>query len=279
MGDGPADSALCVLCGLHFWKVHGYWPHVKNPRSISEKIWNRMLFDRNPRWTMLSDKLRVRDYVAQKIGSEYLIPLLWTGDKPEEIPFDELPTKFVIKTTHGCRYNVIVKDKTRLNRAKTVQQLKKWLRENYCQDYLLGTEWAYKNIQPTIIVEVFVEDNGNVPTDYKFFCYSGRAEYVQISIDRFGDASEKILDSDLNPLDLYNGLKLFPGTVVRPVNYGDMVRIAESLAQEYDFIRVDLYSVGGRIYFGELTCYPAAGLARFVPRTYDFLFGEKWNMA
>lgn len=279
LGDKPADSVMRFLCGLYFWKAHGYWPHFNSPRSFMEKVWNRMLFDRDPLWTMLSDRFRVRDYVSSKVGSEHLIPLLWSGDKPEEIPFDELPLKFVVKTNHGCGYNILVKDKTQLDQTKARQQLKKWLGENFCEDKFLGTEWGYKNIRPTIMVESFLENNGSVPEDYKFFCYSGRAEFCKVDFDRFEDHSEKFFDRDLKPLNLYGkGIKQYQGKFVLPDNYKDMVRVAESIAQGIDFIRVDLYSVGGRIYFGELTCYHGGGMIRLSPRKYDFLLGKKWNL-
>jgi hypothetical protein len=206
-----------------------------------------------------------------------LIPLLWSGDNPEEIPFEQLPLKFVIKATHGCKYDIIVKDKTQMDQTKARLQLKKWLGENFCQDKFLGTEWAYKNIKPSIIVESFLDDNGNVPVDYKFLCFSGRAEFLQMNFDRFGDASEKFFDRDFNPLDLWNGTRQYQGKVVRPDNYEGMIRVAESLSRDLDFIRVDLYSVGGRIYVGELSCYPSGASDQFIPRKYDFLFGEKWK--
>jgi len=276
--DGPPDPVICYLWGLYFWTVHRYWPCFKSPRSISEKVWNRMLFDRDPKWIMLSDKLRVRDYVASKVGSEYLIPLLWSGGNPEEVPFDELPSKFVIKTTHGCGYNIYAKDKTQLDQTKARRQLGKWLRENYCQEYLVGMEWGYKNIIPAIIVESFLEDNGKVPVDYKFLCYSGRAEFVQVDYDRFTeDHTRTFFNRDFNRLEFTYGKKLYPGKVVRPDNYKDMIQLAESIAREFDFMRVDLYSVGGQIYVGELTCYPGGGVIRFIPRNYDFLLGERWK--
>lgn len=278
VGDLPADAMYRFLCSLQFWRMHLYWPHFKNPISFSEKIFYRMLFDRNPQWTIISDKLLVRDYVAKKLSAEYLIPMLWYGDMPEKIPFDELPLKFVIKPNHGFGSVIMVKDKTQLDLKSTRLQLQKWLGKNFCQDTFLGIEWAYKNIRPMIIVESFLEDNGHIPEDYKFFCYSGRAEFVQVTYDRCGDASERILDRDFNPLALYNGFKIYSGKIVRPQNYEDMVRVAESLARGFDFIRVDLYSVGNQIYFGELTTLPASGRARFVPKKYDFVFGEKWKL-
>jgi hypothetical protein len=275
--EGPVDGIMSFLCALEFWKVHGYWPNFRNPRSFSEKVFNRMLFDRDAIWTLLSDKLRVRDYVGTKIRQECLIPLLWTGDNPEGIPFDELPMKFVIKTNHGCAYNIIVKDKSQLDKGKTIRQLKRWLKENFYRDRVSGTAWAYKNIKPSIMVETFIDDNGKVPIDYKFFCYAGRAEFLQVSIDRFEDATERILDREFTPLDLYNGCNLYKGKVLRPRNYEDMVHLAERLAEDLNFVRVDLYNVDGKIYFGEMTCYPAGGTARFEPREYDFLFGAKWK--
>jgi hypothetical protein len=243
-----------------------------------EKTWRRMLVDRDPLWTLFSDRLRVRDYVASKAGPEYLIPLLWTGHSPEDIPFDDLPAKCVIKTNHGCGYNIFVRDKTRLDRAQVKQQLKTWLSENYCQDWALGTQWGYMNIRPAIVVESLLEDNGRPPNDYKFFCYWGRAEFLKIDFDRFEDHSEAFLDRELKPLDFVGrGIKQYQGKVTLPDNYTDMVRVAESLAQGVDFVRVDLYSVAGRVYFGELTCYHGGGRIRLEPRKYDFLLGEKWT--
>ncbi len=147
MKDSPADAIYTLLFSLKFLKEHRYWPHFKNPRSFSEKVCSRMLYDRNPQWTMLSDKWGVRDYVNKKVGKNYLIPLLWQGYNPEEIPFDALPSKFVIKTNHGCGYNIIVKDKQQFNQEKAKLQLKQWLSENFCNVSFLGTSWAYKNIR------------------------------------------------------------------------------------------------------------------------------------
>jgi hypothetical protein len=277
--DRPADLVMRGLTGLHFWIRHGYLPHLRNPRSFEEKVRNRMLFDRNPRWTMLSDKLRAREYVSSLAGSDILVPLLWQGDDPEKIPFDDLPMKFALKTNHGCGYILIVTDKTRLDRSAARRQLRQWLGENHCRDYLLGAEWAYRNIRPTILVEAFIEDRGNAPVDYKFLCFSGRVELLQMNFDRFGHASEKFFDRDFNPVDLWNGTRQHEGEVRRPENFDAIIRLAERLAGDLDFIRVDLYNVGGRVYFGEFTCYPAGANIQFVPRSYDFLLGEKWKRA
>jgi hypothetical protein len=277
-GDETANFVMKFLCALDFWNVRGYWPNYRNPRSFEEKLLVRMLFDRNPQWTRLSDKWLMRDYVASKVGPQYLALLLWYGSNPEEIPFNKLPSKFVLKTNHGCGYNIFVKDKAKLDTTNTILLLKKWLGENYSNKSCIGTEWAYKNIKPIIIAESLLEENGNVPLDYKFFCFSGRAEYVQMNIDRFGDPYEKTFDRDFAPLDVWQGTRQYPKRVPRPDNYEEMVRIAECLAQNLDFIRVDQYNISGRIYVGELTCYPGGGRIRWIPREYDYLLGEKWRI-
>lgn len=279
LGDKPADKVIRFLYEPYFLYFHRYWPNFSAPRTFSEKVWHRMLYNRDPLLTLVSDKLRVRDYVSEKIGTDYLVPLLWHGEYPDGIPFTKLPDKYVIKTNHGCGYNVIVPDKMIIDIERTKKRLRQWLSENFCQDNFLGLSWAYKNIKPNIIVESFIGENGQVPLDYKFFCYGGRAEFVLMTFDRFGSLTEKHFTRNFQPLDLWNGAPQQLGKIDKPSNYNDMLRVADSLSKDFDFIRVDLYSVGDRIYFGELTCYPAGGLAEFIPREYDFIFGEKWHLA
>ncbi len=278
LNDKPADIVVRSLCVPYFLYLHHYWPRFNPPRSFSEKIFHRMFYNRDPLLTQISDKLCVRDYVAQKVGADYLVPLLWHGNNPEDIPFNNLPKKFALKTNHGCGYNIIVQDKTNLDVDLTKRQLYNWLNKNFCTESFLGLPWAYKNIKPTIIIEALVDDNGKLPLDYKFFCYSGSAEYLLMTFDRFGDLEEKHFDRHYKPLNLWNGAPQHEKKIEKPINYEEMLRLADTLSQDFDFIRVDLYSVGERIYFGELTCYPAGGMARFIPKEYDFVFGEKWNL-
>lgn len=237
-----------------------------------------MLYERKPLFTTISDKLQVRDYVATKVGRKYLIPLLWSGDDPEDIPFDELPLKFVIKTNHGCGYVLIVNDKNLLDHAKAKQQIKMWLKENFGRDKYLGIAWAYKNIKPTIIIEAFLGEKGKAPRDYKFFCFSGRVEYFKVDLDRFEDHAAIFFDKHLSRLDLLeDGFKRYPGSIQLPDHFENMIRLAESLSEGFDFIRVDLYCSTNQIYFGELTVYPGGISHRFSPDSFDYLFGEKWK--
>jgi hypothetical protein len=278
VGDKPADAVYRFLCSLQFLRTYRFLPNFAHPRRFSEKVWSRQFYERDPKITMIMDKFRVRDYVAGKVGSDYLIPLLWNGVNPEDIPFDELPLKFVIKANHGCNYNVIVTDKTRLDQTEVKRQLKKWLGENYGNDTYLGTEWGYKNIRPTILIESFIGENGKPPEDYKFFCFSGRMEFFKIDFDRFEDHSAMYFDRELNGLGpIEVGFKKYSGLIDLPDNLWDMVSVAESLSEDFNFMRVDLYSVKNKIYFGELTPYPAGISQNFNPQSFDYIFGEKWK--
>ncbi|MCP4371491.1 MAG: glycosyltransferase [Deltaproteobacteria bacterium] len=247
------------------------------PRRFSEKVWSRQLHDRDPRLTLISDNLRVRDYVAGKGGGGYLIPLLWNGASPAEIPFDDLPLEFVIKTNHGCGFNIIVKDKSQLDREKIKRRLKKWIDTNYCKDTCLGIAWGYKNIKPHIIIESFLKENEKAPVDFKFYCFAGRVEFLTMHFDRFKEHKTRSFNRNFKPHEFRYGFDVWSGEVQRPLNFEAMVQLAESLAEEFDFMRVDLYNVGGRIYFSELTPYPGGVSLKFKPDSYDYFLSEKWK--
>jgi hypothetical protein len=277
VGDRPADALLRFLCSPQFWRVHRFWPNFVHPRRFTEKLWSRMLHDRDPQLILANDKLRVRDYVAAKVGNECLVPLLWSGDKPEEIPFHELPAKYVIKTNHGCGFNVIVKDKTQLDEMKTTRKLRKWLATNFCQDKYLGTEWGYKNVRPSVVIEAFLDDHGKAPVDYKFYCFHGRVEFVTVHFDRFVAHKTRAFDRDFQPYEFRYDFPNWDGECDRPWNFEAMVLLAERLAEGFDFMRVDLYSLGDKIYFSELTPYPGGVSTKFLPATRDYILGEKWK--
>jgi hypothetical protein len=276
VGDKPADEVLRFLCSLQFLRVHEFWPDFARPRRFTEKIWSRMLHDRDPLLTVLSDKLKVRDYVAPKVATDCLVLLLWSGDNPEQIPFDRLPSKFVIKTTHGCGYNILVKDKARIQPEMIKIQLDKWLRENYCADFFLGIEWGYKNVKPSIIVESFIDENGESPKDYKFYCFSGRVEFLTVHFDRFVKHKTMSFDRNFEPHEFRYQFDLYGGECQRPKNYEAMVKLAESLAGPFAFIRVDLYNLDGIPLFGELTPYPGGVSTKFLPPSLDYVLGDKW---
>jgi hypothetical protein len=278
--DKPADFLLRLFSSLYFWRVHGYWPQLRTPRSFEEKVTARMLFDRDPKWTLLSDKLRVRDYVEKRAGKDVLIPLLWSGTRSRDIPFDTFPDQFVIKANHGCGYNIIVSDISQFNTELTKSKIDAWLNENFCHDYILGTAWAYRNISPSIIVESFIGGHGKPPVDYKFFCFDGKVEMFKMDFDRFTDHSVAFFDRRCQKLDVHEkGLKRFSGLITLPDSIHEMIEVAERLATGLDFIRVDLYNNSNRTFFGELTCYPSGGNGPWVPESFDFNCGAKWKLA
>jgi len=277
--DRPADPLLRGMCAIAFLIVYHYWPDFVRPRRFGEKLWSRMLLSRHPLLTTISDKLLVRDYVAEKAGTDHLIPLLWSGDKPEAIPYDRLPDRFVIKTNHGCKYNVLVTDKGRADHRAIAAKLKKWLAENYAEDTYLGIAWGYKNIRPLILIEEYIDDHGQPPIDYKFYCFSGRTELITVHFDRHRDPRSVSVDRKFVRLRFRPGFKQHDIVPPKPRNFAAMLRLAESLADGFNFVRVDLYSLQDKIYFGELTPYPV-GVELF--RSFDIIsldetLGEKWG--
>lgn len=275
--DKPADSFLALLCGMQFITVHKYWPNFRFPRRFSEKVWNRMLYDRDPRLTLISDKLKVRDYVADRLGKNYLIPLLWQGDSPEDIPYEKLPDRFVIKTNHGCGYVILVNDKNRIDKEQVRKILGKWLKENFGRDTYMGIAWGYNNITPVVMIESFLGEAAKAPIDYKFYCFGGQVEFATLHFDRFGEHQTRTYDRKFLPHEFRYDFDHWAGEFSRPLNYEEMVHLAETLAGEFDFIRVDLYSVGNIIFFGELTPYPGGVNTKFLPARQDIILGEKWS--
>jgi TupA-like ATPgrasp len=240
-------------------------------------VMSRMLHDRNPLLTTISDKLAARDYIAAKGFGEYLIPLIWKGNDPDQIPFQELPNKCVIKATHGCSYNIVITDKSKIDIESIKSELQPWLHENYCDDFKIGIEWAYKNIQPTILIEEFIGIGVDAPVDYKFYVFNQKVEVCSIHYDRYTEHKTLSVDRNFKPHKFHYHLKMPTFAASPPVNYSKLVLLAEALAADFDFIRVDLYEIAGKIYFGELTPYPGGVSAQFLPKEMDVKFGELWK--
>jgi hypothetical protein len=276
--DQPADRTFRFLCSPQFWAVHGFWPNFRNPERFSEKLWSRMLHDRDPLLTQVTDKLAVRDYVSQRIGEDFLVPLLWVGEDPDAIPFDDLPSQFIIKTNHGAGYYVIAMENSDLDLRITRQLLKSWLSENYCEDKYLGIEWGYKNIPPKLLIENLLVVDGELPIDYKFFCYQGHVEFVFLHYDRLQGQKTKVFDRLFDDLawDIEGGRD--DRKISRPRNFETMINVAESLSSDFKFLRVDLYSVNDRIYFSELTPYPGGIGVKLLPDHYDYVYGNLWPL-
>lgn len=259
--------------------VVGSKPDLDNPKTFGEKIQWLKLYYHNPILTKLADKYRVREYVAEKIGEDYLIPLLGVWDKPEDIDFDKLPEQFVLKVNWGSGQNIIVKDKSKFDSAKAIKKLNKWIK-NEQNHYYYAFEWAYKNIKPKIIAEKYMEQIDGQLYDYKLFCFNGNPYCVYVAKDNVqGQVGTgcKISFWDLN----WNKLPLLYGkhqpvdcVIEKPSNWKQMIELAKALSKGFPFVRVDLYNIKGKIYFGEFTFYPGAGCNLIKPKEWENKFGE-----
>ena len=259
---------------LQFKQEQNYWPHLRRPRSFSEKVAHRKLFDANPLYPALADKWAVRDYVRARVGDDILNQAYCAVDNPAELPFATLPKKFVLKATHGCGMNVFIEDKTTTDLDAVQRKCRIFLDTEFGG---LSNEFHYAPIRRRIIGETYLSDaTHDVPPDYKFFMFHGTCHYIQVDLDRFTNMTRTFFDPHWRPQPF--ALHHPPGAIVeRPANLDEMIAVAQKLSEGLDFVRVDLYSLDGRqIVFGEMTLTPRAGWARFSPREYDFRLGALW---
>lgn len=256
--------------------VFGYNLDLNNPVTFNEKLQWLKLYNHNPQYTMLVDKYKVRSYVAEVLGEEYLIPLLGVWDTVEKIDFNQLPNKFVLKCNHNSGLGMcICKDKSKLNIKKVKKELRKGLKENY---YLNGREWPYKNVPKRIIAEEYMENGTEQEglNDYKFYCFDGKMKMVMINSDRFSDKPLKAdyFDREYRHLDLTWGPQQADYIPKKPEKFEEMCLIAEKLSKGIPHVRVDLYLSNGKIYFGELTFFDGSGFDRIVPEQWDHKLGN-----
>jgi len=247
-----------VYLKYKFKKTFGFPLNLSNPRTFNEKLQWKKLYDHNPLYTSCSDKYAVREYVKQKIGEKYLISLQYVTDKPETIPFDKLKIPFIIKSNHGSSRNILIYKKEEINKEKIKKNCSKWLKENY---YYYEKEWQYKNINPRIIIEkMLLNDKNEVPEDYKFHCFNGKVEFIQVDTGRFSNHKRTIFNKEWSKLPFRYCLKLNnkpaygeDNNIKKPINLSEMILIAKKLSEGFTYVRVDLYSLNNKIYFGELT--------------------------
>ncbi len=264
-----------------FRRRHGYPPNLRQPRSFNEKIVWRKLFDRNPDFVRVADKVEVRDYLCEVLGRDqaepHLVPLQQVCERAEELQLDQLTRPCVIKPSHSSGRVMFLRGDDHEPGSKAVQaQCNQWLRE---YDYgIRRHEWVYTCLQPRIMVEELLDDgSGQAPPDYKFFVFHGRLEMVHVDLDRFQGHRRSVFDRDWRHLDLEYEFPRGPD-LPRPSGFDTMRDLAERAAAGFDFMRVDLYNIDGHIYFGELTCYPASGRGHFTPTDFDFQLGSKWRI-
>ena len=255
--------------------MHGELPNIIWPTTFSEKILCRNLYDRRPLLTQIADKAAVRSYVESRLGTSILPQLYHLTARPESIPFDALPDRFVVKPTHGSGWCQLVTDKSALDRAALIATCWDWLNRSYYEE---TGEIVYKHIEPRILVEQFIDDGSGAPAcDYKLFVFGGRVEFIYVVTDRFTHHRRRLYTPAWEKLDVRYECDDVEGDAPRPPHLPDMIAAAETLGRDWDFIRTDFYDTPAQLYFGELTMTPGGGRYRFHPREYDRYLGTLWK--
>lgn len=254
----------------------GYYPDLDNPKTLNEKSQWMKLYYRKPELPRLVDKATAKEEVAKIIGEQYIIPTIGVYEKFEDIDFDKLPNQFVIKCTHDCASVIICRDKSNFNIKKARKKINKALSVTYYGEN--AREWVYSQIKPRIIIEKFMKnkDSDDI-VDYKFFCFNGKPEvmYISTGLENHATASISFADMDYNLLDIeradYKALDKLPP---KPKSFEEMKKIAKKLSKNFPQVRVDLYEINGRPYFGELTFYTCGGMIDWKKHEYDERLGK-----
>ena len=273
-----SDKALIKLI---FRARMGYKMDFNNPISFNQKLQWLKVYNRQPLYTILVDKYMVREYIAERIGEEYLIPLYGVYNSFEEIEFSLLPEQFVLKCTHDCGSVIVCRNKSSFVKSEAREKINRALRTNF---YYRGREWPYKDVKPRIIVEKYMEEESygmkseiKGLTDYKFYCFNGIVRYLYVSkgLENHDEARISFLNPDWTFADFYReDYPPFEELPQKPKNYEKMLSIAKQLSKDFPFLRVDLYEINEQIFFSELTLSPSNGFMPFVPQEKDFEVGQ-----
>lgn len=249
--------------------------NLKNPQTFNEKLQWLKLYDHNPKYPDLVDKHDVKGYVATAIGEDYIIPTIGVWDSFDEIDFDILPDQFVLKCTHDSGSIVICRDKNTFDKKAAKKKLAKKLKRNF---YWVSREWPYKKVKPRIIAEKYMEDSGSPDLkDYKFYCFNGEAKFLYLSQGLSNHATGRIsfvsLDWEKMPFRRTDFAE-FDELPPKPQNLDLMLAFCKQLSVGIPFLRVDFYEINGKVYFGELTFYPGAGLTPLKPDEWEKTLGD-----
>ena len=260
---------------LLYWCAMGKKLNLDNPQTYNEKLQWLKLYDRKDIYTVMVGKHTAKDYVANIIGEEYIIPTLGIWDSFDEIDFGKLPKQFVLKCTHDSGGLVICTDKDTLNIEEAKSKIERCLEADF---YAYGREWPYKNVERKIIAEKFmVDESGTELKDYKFFCFDGEVKAMFIASDRSNPNEETkfdFFDRDFNHLPFTNGHPNANIDIKKPQGFEKMVELAEKLSKGLPQARIDFYDIYGKVYFGEITFFHWSGTTPFEPEEWDYTFGS-----
>lgn len=262
---------------LFYFVATGKWPNLKNPVGYNEKLQWLKLHDKHPEYSILVDKLRVRDVIKEKLGDGYMFPLLGHWEKFDDIDFSALPNEFVLKCNHDSGSVKIIKDKESFSK-EDFQKLKQFydrrVRHNF---FYAGREYQYKNVKPYIIAEQLMHDESDALggiKDYKFLCFSGKPEFMISISGRQTEKHEDYFDMEYNWTEIYNGSTPSAICPPKPACFEEMKRIATELCQGFKQVRIDLFEINGKVYFGEYTIFSGGGFEIFKPDKWEKQFGD-----
>ncbi len=245
--------------------------NFKNPTGFNEKLNWLKINDIHEEYTQMVDKLAVREYISKTIGEEYLFPLLGYWDKFEDINFDDLPQKFVLKCNHDSGSVKLIKDKNNID----INELKKFFKGRLSiNPYVIGREYPYKNVKPCIIAEKYMETiDGKSINDYKFFCFNGEPEIMFVATERDVDVKFDFYNMNFEHLDIYNIHENSSKPIEKPKCFDEMIELCKKLTKNMKFVRLDFYEIDGRIYFGEFTFFHGGGFWLFSPEEWEYKLG------
>ena len=269
------DEKIQKIATDIFQEKLGYTPNLDNPRSMNEKIFWMKLNYHDPLVTTCCDKFAVKNYVTEKLGEGYVVPTIATWENPDEIDFDTLPNQFVLKVNWSSGYNIIVKDKSKLNRQEALEKIRHWMQPQQ-NSYFQTFNWGYKDMKPVAYAETYMEQFDGQLYDYKFYCCNGQVKFLFIATDRHEDGklTYTFFDPDFNRLPFTYGGRNNAENLQKPKFYEEMIRCAQILSQPFPFVRVDFYETGNKIYVGEMTFYSGGGILPFNPEEWDYKLGE-----
>lgn len=270
----PPRLKVSVQYAYHF----GALPNLRRPTTYSEKIQYRKFHDHDPRMAPLIDKIAAKEIVGDIVGTDWLIPTLWSGSDPDAIPFDSLTAPYVIKASHASNCTIFVFEGQTVDHEHIRAEARRWLKLDHAR---YGHEWAYSQVEPGILIEPFIGQGTLPPVDLKFMVFGGRVHHIEVC-DARGSASERWItyDRDWNWQPILNPEDVRPRDLQRPApeNLAAMIEAAETLAAPFSFARVDFYEVGGQPLFGEVTFYPAAGYCNAYGPEYERILGDLWRV-
>lgn len=266
-------AAWTVRLG-YLWRF-GRLPDLKDPKTFNEKVNWRKLYQRDPLFTIFADKIEVKDRLRKLIDSSYLIPTLWQGEHPENIPFDELESPYVIKVNHGYGGHIFIRRRSEIVERDICKEINRQLKHDYS---VHKGQWCYRDIERRVLVEpLLVDEDGSLPDDIKFFVFEGKVHLIQMDHDLFGKHTRSHYDRDWHKLPMTISRPDLERELPKPGGLSGMIEAAEKIGSLFDFVSVDMYLFKGRGYFAEVTFYPDDGLERFHPEELDLYYGNLWK--